>query len=349
MTVHAWGAVTTEHMVLIRWSADLGWHDFGLRPYAPLSLDPSAAGLHYGQAVFEGLKAYALADGGIGIFRPADHARRMRNSARRLAMPEIPDAIFSEAVDTLVRADKEWVPADPGSSLYLRPLLFATEAGLGVHAASEYLFLVMGCVAGPVPVTTPLKVWLCEDYARAAPGGTGAAKCSGNYAASLLGQEQARGHGCDQVVWLDAVYRERVEEMGAMNIFFVFGPPDAPRLVTPPLTDTILPGVTRDSLIQLARDLGYQVSEEPVTKTRLRACGVDGSMLEAFACGTAVSLIPIGEIRSASGAWIIGGGQAGPVTQRLRQALTDLHRGLAPDRHGWLHHPRLALAKEVFA
>jgi len=336
------GRVATEHMVLIRWSADAGWHDARLRPYAPLSLDPCAAGLHYGQAVFEGLKAYPLADGGIGVFRPAEHARRLANSARRLAMPELPAAIFTQAVDALVQADRDWIPADPGSSLYLRPLLFATEASLGVHAASEYLFLVVACVAGPVPVSRPLKVWLCEDYARAAPGGTGAAKCPGNYAASLLVQERARGYGCDQVVWLDPVHRDRVEEMGAMNIFFVFGPPEMPRLVTPPLTDTILAGVTRDSLLTLARDLGYQVSEEPVSKARWRAASQDGTLIEAFACGTAAVVLPIGEVRSASGSWTIGPGQPGPVAARLRRALMDLHRGVAPDRHGWLHRPRAA-------
>lgn len=338
------GRVFTEHMVLIRWSSDNGWHDAELRPYAPLTLDPAAAGLHYGQAVFEGLKAYALADGGIGVFRPGEHARRIRRSARRLAMPEVPAAIFCQAVDALVHADRDWVPAEPGSSLYLRPLLLATEASLGVHSAAEYVFLVIASVAAPVSVATPLKVWICEDYSRAVPGGTGAAKCPGNYAASLLVQEQARGHGCDQVVWLDALRRERVEEMGAMNIFFVFGPPDAPRLVTPPLSDTILPGVTRDSLITLARELGYQVAEEPVTKARWRAASADGSLREAFACGTAVVVAPIGEVSSAAGSWTTGDGRAGPVTRRLRQALTDLHRGIAPDPHGWLHRPRLEIS-----
>jgi branched-chain amino acid aminotransferase len=342
----AFGQVPTEHMVLIRWSMSKGWHDATLQPYAPLTLDPAAAGLHYGQAVFEGLKAYSLADGEIGVFRSAEHARRMQNSARRLAMPEIPEVTFTDAVDALVRADQEWVPTDKGSSLYLRPLLIATEATLGVHAATEYLFLVIAFVTGSLSVTTPLTVWLCEDYARAAPGGTGAAKCAGNYAASLLIQERAaRVHDCDQVVWLDAATRDRVEEMGAMNIFFVVGPAAAPRLITPPLTDTILPGVTRDSLITLARDLGYAVSEEPVSKTWWRAASEDGTLLEAFAVGTAAVVVPIGGVRSASGGWTIGNGQAGPVARRLRQALVDLHHGTAPDRHGWIH--RVPLASEL--
>jgi branched-chain amino acid aminotransferase len=336
-------------MVLICWSKGKGWHDATLQPYTPLTLDPAAAGLHYGQAVFEGLKAYSLAAGGIGIFRPTDHARRMQNSARRLAMPEIPQAIFTDAVDALVRADQGWVPADKGASLYLRPLLIATEAALGIHAATEYLFLVIAFTVGSPSITTPLTVWLCEDHARAAPGGTGAAKCAGNYAASLLIQERAAQlHGCDQVVWLDAAARERVEELGAMNIFFVAGPAKAPRLITPPLTDTILPGITRDSLITLARDLGYAVSEEPVSKTWWRAASEDGTLLEAFATGTAAVVAPIGEVRSASGGWTIGSGQAGPVARRLRQALVELHHGIAPDRHGWVYRVPLATSRAGF-
>jgi branched-chain amino acid aminotransferase len=341
------GRVLTEHMVTIRWSATRGWHDGQLQPYAPITLDPAAAGLHYGQIVFEGLKAYSLADGDIGIFRPRDYAQRLRHSANRLAMPEVPEETFIRALDALVQADYEWVPRQDGAGFYLRPVLIATEANLGLRPASEYLFMVMAFVTDTFfpDRLKPLTVWVSEEYTRAAPGGTGAAKCPGNYAASLLAQEQAREYGCDQVVWLDAVERRWVEEMGGMNIFFVLGPPESPSLITPPLTDTILPGVTRDSLLAIARDLGYQASEGHLSTAQWRAASASGTLLEAFACGTAAVVVPIGEVRSASGAWTIGRGEAGPVTLRLRQALVDLQRGAAPDRHGWLHRPVIESSK----
>ena len=238
------------------------------------------------------------------------------------------------------------MPRQREKSLYLRPVLVATEAHLGLRPATEYLFFVIAFVTDTFfpGKLTPLSVWLCEEYTRAAPGGTGAAKCPGNYAASLLAQELARDRGCDQVVWLDAVERTWVEEMGGMNIFFVLGPAGAPRLVTPPLSDSILPGVTRDSLIAIARDLGYPVAEEPFSTGQWRAASANGTLLESFACGTAAIVSPIGEARSAARAWTVGTGKAGPVTLRLREALIDIQHGAAPDPHGWLHRPAARLS-----
>ncbi|WP_083886085.1 branched-chain amino acid aminotransferase [Actinoalloteichus spitiensis] len=332
------GRVLTEHMVTIRWTEGTGWHDARVSPYRGLEIDPATVGVHYGQIVFEGLKAYSLADGEVGIFRPDAAARRLQRSAARLAMPEMPTELFTDALVELVRADRDWVPSEVGKSLYLRPVLMATEADLDLRPAREYLFLLIAFVTDNFfpGELRPRTVWICEDYVRAAPGGTGEAKTPGNYAASLLAQEQARERGCDQVVWLDAVERRWVEEMGGMNLFFAVGPEDSPRLLTPPLGGTILPGMTRDSLITIARDLGYPTSEEPVSVAEWRGWAGDGSLREVFACGTAAVVTPVGTVRSASGDWAVNGGRPGPIATRLRTALLDIQHGLVPDRHGWV-------------
>ncbi|WP_051713274.1 branched-chain amino acid aminotransferase [Actinoalloteichus caeruleus] len=332
------GRVLTEHMVTIRWTEDAGWHEARLRPYQALEFDPATVGIHYGQIVFEGLKAYSLADGRVGIFRPDAAARRLQRSATRLAMPEMPTALFTSALTELVRADRDWVPAEVGKSLYLRPVLMATEADLDLRPAREYLFLLIAFVTDNFfpGELRPRTVWVCEDHVRAAPGGTGEAKPPGNYAASLLAQEQARERGCDQVVWLDAVERRWVEEMGGMNLFFAVGPEEAPRLLTPPLRGTILPGVTRDSLITIASDLGWSTSEEPISVEQWRRWADGGSLREVFACGTAAVVTPVGTVRSAAGDWTVNGGRAGPLAARLRTALLDVQHGLVPDRHGWM-------------
>ncbi|AOS64061.1 branched-chain amino acid aminotransferase [Actinoalloteichus hymeniacidonis] len=332
------GRVLTEHMVTIRWSADLGWHDARLDPYQDLRLDPASVGLHHGQIVFEGLKAYSQPDGGVGVFRPDLASERLRRSARRLAMPELPESLFLAAITELVGADRDWVPATVGSSLYLRPVLLATESDLGLRPAREYLFLLIAFVTDnffPGEVS-PLTVWVSGDYVRAAPGGTGEAKTPGNYAGSLLPAQEAKARGCDQVVWLDAVERRWIEELGGMNLFFVYGPPDSPRLITPPLGGTILPGVTRDALITLARGSGYAVDEQPLSITEWRSAAEDGSMAETFACGTAAVVAPVGTVRSTEGEWQVGGGVSGPVTLGLRRALVDIQHGLSPDHHGWV-------------
>jgi branched-chain amino acid aminotransferase len=332
------GRIFTEHMIRIRWDAKRGWHDAELTAYAPLTLDPGTAVLHYAQAVFEGLKAFRQPDGGVAAFRPDAHAARFRNSARRLALPELPESVFLEAIDLLLETDGDWVPSAADHSLYLRPLMYATEVSLSVHPSSEVTFLLIASPSGsyfPSGVK-PVTVWLSEDFSRAAPGGTGAAKTGGNYAGGLLAQAQASEHGCDQVVWLDSHEHRWVEEMGGMNLFFVFGS----RLMTPALTGTLLPGVTRDSLLKLGRDLGYEVADGRLSVDEWRQGCSNGSLTEVFACGTAAVITPVGHVKSARGEWPVGDGGPGVVSMRLRQALVDIQRGAAPDRYGWLHRPR---------
>ncbi|MCU0264594.1 MAG: branched-chain amino acid aminotransferase [Actinomycetia bacterium] len=337
------GRYFTDHMVTIRWSAGSGWHDAELVPYGPLELDPAVMVLHYGQAIFEGLKAYRHPDGSVALFRPLENARRFQRSARRLAMPELPEGLFLAAIEALVRQDRAWVPTGVDQSLYLRPFMFATEVGLGVRPSDSYLFLLIASPAGAYfrGGVRPVTVWLSEEFSRAAPGGTGEAKCAGNYAASLVAQAAAAEQGCDQVVWLDAVEHRWVEEMGGMNLYFVQGSGSSARLLTPGLTGTLLPGVTRDSLLQLAADLGYGADESRISVDDWREGNASGEISEVFACGTAAVITPVGVVRSARHEWSVGDGQPGPVTQRLRQALLDIQTGVAPDPHGWVH--RLSL------
>ncbi|WP_130799703.1 branched-chain amino acid aminotransferase [Streptomyces otsuchiensis] len=329
----------TDHMVTIRWTEGRGWHDAQLQPYAPLQMDPANMTLHYAQSIFEGLKAYRQPDGGVATFRPEENARRFQRSARRLAMPELPEEIFVEAIDILVRQDRAWVPSEGEQSLYIRPFMFAAEVGLGVRPANEYLFIVIASPAGayfPGGIK-PVSVWLSEEYVRAAPGGTGEAKCAGNYAASLVAQAEAAGHGCDQVVWLDAVERRWIEEMGGMNLYFVQGTGDDTRIVTPELTGTLLPGITRLSLLQIAEDLGYATGEVRLTTEDWRRGNADGSISEVFACGTAAVITPVGSVKSTSASWTVGDGGPGPVTSRLREKLLAIQTGDEADPHGWRH------------
>jgi branched-chain amino acid aminotransferase len=308
-------------------------------PSGPLTLDPATSSLHYGQSVFEGLKAYRHADGGTYTFRPVENARRFQRSARRLAMAELPEDLFLESIRALIAQDAGWVPDDPEKSLYLRPFMFSTEVGLGVRPADEYLFLLIASPAGAYfkGGLQPVTVWLSQDYVRAAPGGTGEAKCAGNYAASLIAQAEAIDHGCDQVVWLDANEHRWVEEMGGMNLYFVRGRGDSATLMTPSLTGSLLPGVTRDSLLQLGADLGYTVEEGRISVEDWRKGNEADDITEVFACGTAAVITPVGHVKSRNGDWTVGDGSAGPITSRLRQALLDIQTGAAPDRHGWLH------------
>ncbi|MCU1445818.1 MAG: branched-chain amino acid aminotransferase [Frankiales bacterium] len=330
------GRVHTDHMVAIRWSVEQGWHGAKLTAYEPLQLDPSAMVLHYGQAIFEGLKAYRQPDGGVAVFRPEENAHRFNRSAARLAMPELPVELFMDAVDALVDADRDWVPTAEGQSLYLRPFMIATEAQVGMRPAHEYLFLLIAFPVTPFfsGEIKPVTVWLSDEYVRAAQGGTGEAKCAGNYAGSLLAQRQAAEKGCDQVVWLDAVERRWVEEMGGMNLFFVSD--GGTRLMTPALTGTLLPGVVRDSLLQLAPELGLTVEEGRISVDDWRKGAEDGSISEVFACGTAAVIAPVGHAKSSSGEWTMGDGSSGEVTLRLRSALLDLQYGRAADPHGWM-------------
>jgi branched-chain amino acid aminotransferase len=333
------GRYFTDHMVTMRWRDGEGWGDGRLQPFAPLSISPAASALHYGQAIFEGFKAYHQADGGLAAFRPEQNARRFAASAERLAIPPLPAEAFLGAVQALATADAAWVPTAYGESLYFRPLIVATEAALGVRPSSQYLFVLFASPAGsyfPSGVR-PLTVWAARDYVRAAPGGTGFAKCAGNYAASLVAQRQARENGCDQVLWLDAGEHRFVEELGGMNVCFVFREPNGERtLVTPELSGTLLAGVTRDSLLTLAREAGLRVEERRLELEECRLAAREGRLEEAFACGTAAVITPIGRIREAAREWQVADGASGEVTMALRKTLLDIQHGLAEDRHGWM-------------
>ncbi|MDH2392682.1 branched-chain amino acid aminotransferase [Streptomyces sp. HNM0663] len=326
----------TDHMVTIKWTEGRGWHDAELVPYAPLSLDPANMTLHYAQEIFEGLKAYRQPDGSVAVFRPEANAERFQRSAARLAMPELPVETFIAACDALVQQDKAWVPAHGGeASLYLRPFMIATEVGLGVKPANEYLFIVIASPAGayfPGGVK-PVSIWLSEDRVRAVPGGIGAAKTGGNYAASLLAQAEAAAHGCDQVAYLDALEHKWVEELGGMNLYFVY----EDRIVTPELTGSLLAGITRDSLLKLAKDLGHQPQEGRVSIDDWRRDTENGTLKEVFACGTAAVITPVGRVKCASGEWTQSGGEPGEVTMRLRESLLAIQTGTAPDPHAWMH------------
>src|ERR1700712_959389 len=327
------GRVFTDHMAIIRYDQANGWHGARVESRANFPLDPAAAVLHYAQEIFEGLKAYKRDDDGVNLFRPDANARRFQNSAERMAMAPLPEPMFIEAIEQLVRLDRAWIPGGEGS-LYLRPFMIANEVFLGVKPSAEYIFAV---IASPVGSyfkggPAPVSIWVSEKYTRAAIGGTGAVKCGGNYAASLRAQAEAIEHGCDQVVFLDAIERRYIEELGGMNIFFVF---DDGSLSTPPL-GTILPGITRDSIIALARDAGTVVREEPYSIDQWRAAASSGKLKEAFACGTAAVISPIGKVCSANGDFSISGGTAGPGAVGLRQNLIDIQYGHVPDPHNWI-------------
>jgi branched-chain amino acid aminotransferase len=328
------GRVFSDHMVTIRWTQDRGWHDAEVRAREPISLDPAAAVLHYGQEIFEGLKAYTRGDRSIALFRPEQNARRFQASAARMAMPELPESVFLQAVDELVKIDAAWIPEGEGS-LYLRPFLFATEAFLGVRPSHEYLFVLIASSVGSYfkGGAKAVSVWLSDRYTRSAEGGTGAVKCGGNYAASLLAQAEAIEHGCDQVVFLDAAQHRWVEELGGMNVFFVF---DDGSLATPPLSGTILPGITRDSIMTLARGEGRAVREERYSIEQWRADAASGRLREAFACGTAAVVSAIGRIKSTSGDIVMGEGNGGPITAALKARLVGIQRGDVADTEGWV-------------
>ncbi|WP_367131028.1 branched-chain amino acid aminotransferase [Saccharothrix sp. HUAS TT1] len=328
----------TDHMVTIRWNQEQGWHDAVVGPYRSLELDPAAMVLHYGQAIFEGLKAYRQPDGTIASFRPSANAERFRASARRMAMPELPDELFLASIRELLAVDDRWVSSVPEESLYLRPFLFSTEAGLGVRPAKEYLYVLIASPAGSYFTggLKPVTVWLSTEYVRAAPGGTGAAKFAGNYAASLAAQAQAAEQGCDQVVWLDAVERRWVEEMGGMNLFFVLGSGDDARVVTPELSGALLPGITRNSLLRLAADFGLVVEERRISTEEWEKKAESGELTEVFACGTAAVITPVGHVKHAGGEFSVSGGRTGDVTMRLRNHLTSIQQGLTADPHSWM-------------
>ncbi|MFE6887358.1 branched-chain amino acid aminotransferase [Streptomyces sp. NPDC057694] len=334
----AFGETFTDHMVTAEWTADRGWAPGTLGKRGPLAMDPAMVGLHYGQVVFEGLKAYRQADGTVGVFRPVDHALRFQRSARRLAMPEMPVETFLRAVDDLVGADADLLPDDPALSLYLRPVLYASEPVLALRPAREYRFVLIAFLTGGffADRPDPVSVWISRDRSRAAPGGTGDVKCAGNYAPGYLTQQQATRAGCHQVIWLDAAERRWVEEMGGMNVFFVRGTGTAARLVTPPRGGTILPGVTRDSVFGLAERLGLHTGEERLSVDAWRDACRGGDLTEAFACGTAAGITPIGTVHDGDDRWRVGTGEPGPVTLALRSALTAAQQGRSPHFAPWI-------------
>ena len=328
------GKVFTDHMVSIDWTEGQGWHNATLGPRGPIALDPAAAVLHYAQEIFEGLKAYRLADGAMALFRPDENARRFNESAARLAMPALPEETFVDAVRQLVLKDADWFPQVDGGSLYLRPFMFASEAFLGVRPAKAYKFLVIASPAGNYfkSGAPAVSLWV-SDYTRAAPGGTGAAKCGGNYAASLVPTAEAFSRGHDQVLFLDAAEHKWVEELGGMNLFFVF---DDGSILTPELTGTILPGITRSSLLKLAAEEGLTVREGRYSLDQWKADAASGKLVETFACGTAAVVTPVGKVASHDGEFMIGSGGPGQLTQKLRAKLVGIQRGDIADTHGWV-------------
>lgn len=319
------GSFRTDHYLRADYTEGTGWGEPVIGPYADLTLDPAAMGLHYGQLVFEGMKAFVQPDGRLALFRPRENARRLNRSAVRLGMPELDEDLFVDAALRLVETDRSWVPTGPGQSLYLRPLMFASEAHIGLRAALEYTFIIVATPVDPFfsADLRALSVWIERNYVRAVRGGTGDVKCAGNYAASMIGKRRANDEGCDEALWLDAIERRWVEELGGMNLFFVVGD----RLVTPPLDGSILAGITRASIIELAGSLGHQVDERRISIDEVLDGAASGDLTEAFACGTAAVIAPIGTLVSDDAKQDISGGRIGPVTTELRTELLAIQRG----------------------
>ena len=330
------GKYYTDNMVTIDWSEAEGWSDAQLNAYGPITLDPATAVFHYGQEIFEGMKAYSQPDGSISLFRPDANALRFARSAARLALPELSVEEFIETITTLVKQDRKWVPNKVGESLYIRPFMFATEVGLGVRPSNRAKYVLIATPAGAYfNAANAVTVWISTEYVRAAIGGTGEAKCGGNYAASLVAQKQAATKGCDQVVWLDAVERRWVEEMGGMNLYFVKGSGKDATVITPKLTGTLLPGITRDSILTVAKDLGYKVEEVMLSIDDWRDGVASGEITEIFACGTAAVVSAVGAAKSEFGTWTTGDGKPGPITMQIRETLLGIQHGTIEDKHGW--------------
>ncbi|MDO8145513.1 MULTISPECIES: branched-chain amino acid aminotransferase [Isoptericola] len=329
------GTVFTDHMARVSWRQEDGWLDRRVEKYGPLQLDPATAVLHYAQEIFEGMKAYKHADGSVWTFRPEANADRFARSAHRLALPALTVDDFIGSIAALVRTDRAWVPGGEDSSLYLRPFMFASEPFLGVRPAAEVEYL---CIASPVGPyfaggVKPVSIWVSQDYHRAGPGGTGNAKCGGNYAASLLPQTEAQQNGCDQVCFLDASTNSYLEELGGMNIFVVM---DDGTVHTPELTGSILEGITRKSILQLVADRGHEVVERRISLAEIEAGLAGGSVREMFACGTAAVVTPVGRLASSNFDHTVADGEPGELTMAIRSELTDIQYGRARDRHGWM-------------
>lgn len=325
----------TDHMFQMDWTAEQGWHDPRVVPYGPLSLDPAAAVLHYGQAMFEGLKAFRLPDGGVHLWRLDAHVARMGHGTPRLCMPEPDPAMMAEGIRAVVRTDRDWVPSDPGTALYIRPTLIATEAFLGVRPSNRYLFFVILSPVGSYygGGLRPVKIWIERGQTRAAPGGLGAIKAGANYAASLEAAMAAKKRGYDQVLWLDAKNHEMLEEVGTMNLFVRIGD----ELATAPLGDTILAGVTRDSVITLAREMGLEVRERAISVRELAEASQAGTLKEVFGTGTAAVISPVGELAFEGSKIVINDNRVGELSQKLYDTISAIQGGTAPDPRGWRH------------
>jgi branched-chain amino acid aminotransferase len=328
--------IMTNRMFTQHYTAGKGWHDASIGPYGPLELEPATVVFHYAQEIFEGTKAYRRPDGNINLFRPWENMKRFNNSARRMAMPAVDEEEHLAAIVQLISLERDWVPSGDGASLYIRPVMIATEAALGVHASREYLHFVILSPAGSYfsQGFNPVPVYISDNYRRAVRGGTGDAKAGGNYAASLMVGEEAAAKGYSQVLWLDAIEGRYVEEVGAMNICFVY---EGKRIATPALTGSILPGITRDSVVTLGRDLGYEVSEEMIDVNEMLADIEAGKITEVFGCGTAAVIAPVGKFGYKDDEFVINDFEVGPVSRHLLQELTDLQYGRIPDRFNWTY------------
>ncbi|WP_296667583.1 branched-chain amino acid aminotransferase [Demequina sp.] len=336
MEAPVFGKVFTDHMARVSWRDGEGWRDRRIVPLAPLALHPGAAVLHYAQQVFEGLKAYRHEDGSVWLFRPEANAARMADSARRMALPELDEGDFIAALESLVTADQAWVPEEPGASLYLRPVMIATEASLLVQPANEVEFLVTASPVGAYMSggDAGVSIWVSRSYHRAIAGGTGEAKTAGNYAASMAPQAEAKAHGCQQVLFLDAKKNKFIEELGGMNVVVVRADGS---VVTPRLTGTILPGVTRDSILTLLRDSGRSVQERDIPLAEILAGVESGEIVEVFACGTAAVVTPIARLVSDDFDLAVQGPEGESVAAEMLAGLTDIQYGRAEDPHGWMH------------
>jgi branched-chain amino acid aminotransferase len=328
------GKQFTDRMFVMEYDAGKGWHSARIEPYGPFSLDPAALVLHYSQEIFEGLKAFRRQDGRIALFRPEENIKRFNRSARRMCMPEVDEAFFLKALKELVRLEADWVPRSEGTSLYIRPTMIATEAVLGVKPADKYLCYI---ILSPVGAyykggVNPVKIWISDEYVRVAPGGTGEAKTGGNYAASLFASRAAAQKGFDQVLWLDAVHRKYVEEVGSMNICFLYDG----KVVTSPLKGTILDGITRRSILALVKEMGLEIDERALTVDEILDGVANGRLVEAFGTGTAAVVSPVGQFTFRDRTVTLGGGGAGKLTLKLYETLTGIQYGRLQDPHGWV-------------
>lgn len=330
------GTYFTDHMFMMDYTEGIGWHDARIVPYAPIAMDPATMVLHYAQETFEGLKAYRNPKGEITLFRPEMNARRMINSNKRICMAELPEDMFVEAVEAIVKYEQDWIPTAKDTSLYIRPFMFASEASVGVHPAKSYTFVIILSPVGsyyPEGVN-PVKIWVEDEYVRAVKGGTGFTKCGGNYAASIAAQVKAESHGYTQVLWLDGVHRKYVEEVGTMNVMFLIDD----TVVTAPLEGSVLPGVTRDSIIHILKDWGYKVEERELSIDELMEAGRNGKLKEAFGTGTAAVISPVGQLYYKGEEIVINDFKTGELTQKLYDTLTGIQWGRLEDKYGWVRY-----------